>query len=141
MHDKKITAKKLTGKQRLFVEAYQGDARGNATEAARLAGYKGNARTLCQVGAENLRKPNIQRALADLAAASPLVLSRQQIQEELSVMALDPKAQLKDRLKALDQLAKTQGLYLERREVELRGGLQVVAYFPKDGREREDGDA
>lgn len=50
---------KLTHKQQLFVEAYLGVAKGNATEAARLAGYKGNDQTLASVGAENLRKPHI----------------------------------------------------------------------------------
>lgn len=29
----------LTGKQRMFVDAYLGEAKGNATEAARIAGY------------------------------------------------------------------------------------------------------
>jgi len=48
---------KLTLKQQLFVEAYLGEAKGNATEAARIAGYKGNEITLAAVGAENLRKP------------------------------------------------------------------------------------
>lgn len=70
----------LTTKQEAFVAAYIGEARGNATEAARLAGYKGSDATLASVGAENLRKPQIashiakqrekieQRAIADLQA-------------------------------------------------------------------------
>src|ERR1051325_3279587 len=49
----------LTDKQRRFVAAYIGPASGNATEAARLAGYKGNDVTLGAVGAENLKKPQI----------------------------------------------------------------------------------
>jgi phage terminase small subunit len=36
----------LTTKQRLFVEAFIGAANGNATEAARLAGYQGSDDTL-----------------------------------------------------------------------------------------------
>lgn len=55
---------KLTLKQRLFVEAYLGETRGNATEAARIAGYKGNDVTLGQVGAENLKKPQIEKLLS-----------------------------------------------------------------------------
>lgn len=58
-----MTASKLTPKQQAFVDAYTGAARGNATEAARMAGYKGNATTLAAVGAENLRKPQIQAAI------------------------------------------------------------------------------
>ena len=49
----------LTLKQQLFVEAYIGPARGNATEAARKAGYTGNDATLAQVAAENMRRPQI----------------------------------------------------------------------------------
>ena len=56
----------LTGKQRLFVEAYVGQARGNATEAARTAGYAGSEGTLAQVGYENLRKPEIRDAVDSL---------------------------------------------------------------------------
>ena len=55
----------LTPKQRAFVAAYIGEARGNATEAARLAGYKGAERTLISIGHENLTKPDIKRAVED----------------------------------------------------------------------------
>jgi phage terminase small subunit len=51
---------KLTPKMLRFCEAYLGDARFNATEAARLARYKGNDVTLASVGYENLRKPQIK---------------------------------------------------------------------------------
>jgi hypothetical protein len=54
-----IMAANLTGKQQAFINFYLGEARFNATEAARLAGYEGNDQTLGQVGYENLRKPEI----------------------------------------------------------------------------------
>jgi len=57
------TDRRLTQKQRLFVEAYVGEARGNATEAARLAGYKGNSSTLGAVGYENLQRSVIIEAI------------------------------------------------------------------------------
>ena len=50
---------KLTGKQEKFVIAYLGEANCNATEAARIAGYRSNGHTLEQVAYENLRKPEI----------------------------------------------------------------------------------
>jgi len=50
-------ANELTGKQRLFVEAYLQCF--NKTEAARRAGYKGDNVTLGAVGYENLKKPHI----------------------------------------------------------------------------------
>lgn len=53
--------KKLTPKQQLFVSEFL--KTGNATEAARKAGYKGNAETLRSIGKENLTKPPIKRAI------------------------------------------------------------------------------
>ena len=55
--------KKLTPKQQLFVSEFL--KTGNATEAARKAGYKGNDVTLASVGAENLRKPQVLRAIEE----------------------------------------------------------------------------
>lgn len=53
--------KKLTPKQQLFVSEFL--KTGNATEAARRAGYKGNEETLRSIGKENLTKPPIKRAI------------------------------------------------------------------------------
>ena len=50
---------KLTLKQRRFIDAYI--ETGNATEAARKAGY--SEKTARFVGAENLTKPNIRQAI------------------------------------------------------------------------------
>ncbi len=52
-------ATQFTGLQLAFIDAYVGKAKFNTTEAARLAGYKGNGKTLAQVGYENLNKPDI----------------------------------------------------------------------------------
>ncbi len=58
-----MTEKKLTPKQALFVAEYL--KTGNATEAARKAGYKGNDNTLRVVGQENLLKPAVARAVEE----------------------------------------------------------------------------
>jgi Terminase small subunit len=61
----------LTQKQKAFALAYvQLLARGNqsGTEAARLAGYRGNAMTLSAVASENLRKPLIATEVEELRA-------------------------------------------------------------------------
>lgn len=57
--------KKLTLKQTKFIKYYF-ECGGNATEAARKAGYKGNQRTLGVVGGENLRKPYIIAAIEEI---------------------------------------------------------------------------
>jgi phage terminase small subunit len=57
---------RLTLKQRRFCLAFVGEAAGNGTEAARVAGYKGNDVTLAAVAYENLRKPQIMDLIASL---------------------------------------------------------------------------
>lgn len=57
---------KLTPKQEIFVSEYL--KTGNATEAARRAGYKGNDSTLQSIAKENLRKPLIQGAIKEAKA-------------------------------------------------------------------------
>jgi hypothetical protein len=67
---------KLTLKQRRFVEAYLGRANGNATEAARLAGYSDPE----QSGWENKHKQAIQDRISERVAEAAMpadeVLSR-----------------------------------------------------------------
>jgi len=71
-------ARKLTSKQRLWVEAYL--ETWNGTEAAKRAGYKGNYDTLKAVGSENLAKPylaaEIDRRLSKAAMRADEVLAR-----------------------------------------------------------------
>lgn len=54
----------LTEKQRRFVHFYMGEAAGNASKAASLAGYRDDNRNALGASAcETLKKPNVQRAL------------------------------------------------------------------------------
>jgi len=57
-----MSKKSLTAKQDKFVKAYLLNG-GNATKAAKKAGYKGNKHTLQIVGSENLLKPVISKAI------------------------------------------------------------------------------
>jgi phage terminase small subunit len=77
------TDDRLTHKQRLFVEAYIGDSRGNATDAARRAGYDGTAASLRRIGSENLRKPHIAAYVRAVARA---VMGEHEIIEHLAAM-------------------------------------------------------
>lgn len=125
---------KLTAKQALFVEAYLGKAQGNATEAARLAGYKGNAHTLQVVGGENLSKPVIAAAVAVRMTTKKEAMSADEVIEELTAVAscdwkdfvqirygregeiIDATLQLKDKLKALELLGKYHKLFTDKLE-------------------------
>ena len=60
---------KLTVKQADFVKAYcEGPTRGNGTQSAREAGYKGNDKTLEVVGSENISKPLVKAAIEERMA-------------------------------------------------------------------------
>lgn len=155
----------LTRKQRAFVEAYQGDA----TAAARAAGYTGNS--LSQLGYRLLRNPLVQAALAErdgksrpvqapvqelgleeLAArvgevrqgqAEPIPLGvpwtpptpqqaviRHQVASRLARQAFwssvmeDPTADMSDRLKASELLAKSEADFVAR--VSHEGAVPII---------------
>lgn len=115
-------AKPLTAKQQRFVDAYSG----NATEAARLAGYAGSAEVLGQVGAENLKKPQIAAAIAkrESKVTKKLIATREQRQEFWSRVMLGPTdgepktlddlCEMKDRLKASELLGKSEADFTEK---------------------------
>lgn len=58
--------RKLSYKQRRFVDAYVGEARGNGTKAAIIAGY--SKKTAREIARENLTKPDIQQALSEMVS-------------------------------------------------------------------------
>lgn len=112
---------KLSERERRFVEAYMGQAAGNASKAAALAGY--SPKTAYQLGSRLLKKVQIRAAIAERQQADPLVADRAERQAFLSAMLRDESAHPLARLKACDQLSKMSGDYLERREV--TGELRV----------------
>jgi phage terminase small subunit len=116
----------LTTKQQLFCEFYIGAANGNATEAARLAGYKGNDVTLTSVGAENLRKPHIsalcKKRVQEAAMSADAVL------KHISAIALATNEATRDRLTALQLLGKFHKLFTDNLDLKSNGkGLTFAA--------------
>ena len=111
-------ARPLTHKQTLFIAYYLGDADGNATEAAAMAGYKGNRRTLEVVGHENLSKPEIKKAIT-LSQQEMMVkvgVNRENIQKRYDqtfehAARLDHTQTMKS---ALDSMCRLHGLNEER---------------------------
>lgn len=103
----------FTVKQRAFVEAYCG----NATEAALEAGY--SKRTARSIGQALLTKIDIQDALKereDKRLAS-LIATREERQRFWTTLMRDEDRKEVDRLKASELLAKSEGDFLERREL------------------------
>lgn len=134
-------SRNLTIKQKRFVDAYTGPARGNGTQAARLAGYAGTENTLAVVARENLRKPQIQDAIG--VALSTEGEAAEDVRREIIAMLLaEARGQTHDtavvdgavvaiparsstRLGALAQLAKIYRLNDER--------LQIIVQDSLDG--------
>lgn len=104
--------RELTTKQRRFVEAYAD----NGTEAARLAGYKGNDDTLRQVAAENLAKPHIAETIQKRheVEEQPLIADRQQRQMFWSKVMQDENEDMRTRLRASELLGRSEADFIER---------------------------
>ncbi len=121
----------LTEKQRRFVEAYTGPAMGNATEAARMAGYAdpdANAHRL--ISHDGIRR-EIEKARAPTTHRA--ILTREERQEILSELGRGAEKE-SDRIRAVEVLGKMQGDFIERHEVAVSGQVQV--YLPDNGRKR-----
>lgn len=120
--------KKLTAKQSTFIDAYLGEAKMNAAQAARIAGYKHPEAQ----GAENLRKlrPWIDEVMSkrhsDAIATQEEIqqfftaVVRGEVKEEVvsnSGKILEVPASTKDRLKAAECMGRAYGMFTERKEI------------------------
>lgn len=120
--------KKLTAKQNTFVDAYLGEAKMNAAQAARIAGYK-HPETQ---GAENLRKlrPYIDEVMDK--RHSNAIATQKEVQEFFTSVlrgeakeevvsnngkVLEVPASTKDRLKAAECMGRAYGMFTERKEI------------------------
>ncbi|MFW5921219.1 MAG: terminase small subunit [Polyangiales bacterium] len=135
----KQKSKKLTPKRQAFVEAYTGEAQGNATEAARRAGYSRPK----QQGSRLLTFVDVQQAI-DAATAQvreAAILTRQERQELLTKIAkadeeireyhvtkdgvvVETAPLVKERERAIELLGKMQGDFIERLDIKLMDALE-----------------
>ncbi len=100
-----------TERQVLFAYHFQG----NATDAARKAGYSGNANTLGATGARLIKDTKIRsiiQAITDMQPAT--ILSPEMILIEWTKVINDPMASRPDKAKALDSLAKAHGMFIDK---------------------------
>ncbi|MFR1434207.1 MAG: terminase small subunit [Acutalibacteraceae bacterium] len=104
---------KLTAKQQAWIDYYkQGHT---ATEAARLAGYKGN--NLNRIGSENLSKLDIYIQGRDAVLESPRIADMAEINAFWSDTMRDDSLDRKDRLKASELRARAAGMFTDRVQV------------------------
>lgn len=127
---------KLTEKQRRFVEAYMGAAAGNASEAARVAGYKGRAGWAAD---DVMSNEKVRAAIEERQRGDPLVATREERQRFwTSIMRGEPQVQLigerpattvpamRERILAAQHLAKASGDFVERIKHEGSIGHEVI---------------
>lgn len=122
----------LSPRERLFCEAYSGEACGNGQQSAKIAGYKGNDLVLRVAASKMLAKPHIQAELERLRATvtTKAVATREERQRFLTETMRDVAIEPKDRIKACEVLGKMQGDFVERHEVK-HEGTAVVVRFPR----------
>lgn len=119
----------LTERERRFVVAFAGAAAGNATSAARMAGYSDSTQAvLWSTASRVLARPRVLDAIREATANDPLVACKEERQRFWSrVMRGDPVMHttdegvviemppaIKDRLKASELLGKACGDFVER---------------------------
>lgn len=119
----------LTPKQERFVQEYLVDL--NATQAAIRAGYK--EKTASAIGSENLRKPEIQKALKKAlkdreerteVTQDYVIRKLVEIADKEASDAQDSELKYSNKLRALELLGKHTGAF--EKVVEDDGGVQIL---------------
>lgn len=120
--------KKLTEKQKRFCDYYIENP--NATEAAIKAGY--SKKTARSIGAENLTKPHIQKAIYSIndKLKSERIADMSEVKEFWTTTMRDEDEELKERLRASELIAKTNGAFIDK--VEHSGGLDISVAWGDD---------
>lgn len=119
---------KLTEKQKRFIDYYI--ETGNASEACRLAGYKGN--NADSLGAQNLVKLSKYIKIKLESKSKDRIASQEEVLEYLTrVMRNEEKdsfgldASLQDRTKCAELLGKRYKLFTDRQEITGKDGEQI----------------
>lgn len=108
-----------TLKQQKFIAAYAG----NATEAARVAGYKHPG----QQGERLLKNVVIWQSIQqrNTKQVAPLIATRAQRQEFWTKTMMDTDQEIKDRLKASELLGRSEADFTDKQTVE--GELKLIS--------------
>lgn len=124
--------KRLTGKQASFVDKYLGEARFNASLAAKLAGYKATSKHSFEaIGSENLAKSRIRKTIDEYFRMSRMTAD--EVLNELSELA---RGSSKDKIRALALLSSHFGILDGAGAGRLVGGpVQFNVVYDQDGHE------
>ncbi len=118
----------VSERERRFVEAFMGAAQGNATEAARRAGY---GRKSAHVTASRLlKKAKIRHAIEARVKADPAVAAREELQRFFTAIIRGCGTyvllRMRDRLKAAELLGRSHKMFTDRHEVEAGDNLRAL---------------
>ncbi|MCP4948883.1 MAG: terminase small subunit [Aestuariibacter sp.] len=107
----------LTPKQEKFVQEYLVDL--NATQAAIRAGY--SSKTAAKIGSENLIKPDIQVAIQKQRdkMSKKAEITVEGILKQIQEVIDDPETIARDKLKALEMLAKHLGMFVNKIDIDI----------------------
>ena len=109
----------LSAKQQAWIDYYKQGR--TATEAARLAGYRGKNQDV--IGAQNLVKLKDYIVDRDAVLESPRIADMREINEFWTSMMRDEGIDAKDRIKASELRAKAAGAFVDR--MQLSGRLDT----------------
>lgn len=111
--------KPLTYRQEVFCQALASGKTG--AEAVEIAGFENKNPNAAAVHASKLKaKPYIQRRLQEIASETPGVASRVEIQRRWTDWMIDADMDMSHRLKASELLAKSQGLFTQKVDVDVK---------------------
>ena len=112
---------KLTPKQKKFIEAYAG----NATEAAKAAGY--SEKTAYSAGQRLLKGVEIQNAIREREEmeARERIATRQQRQEFWTEVMNGDWNDMSDRIRASELLGKSEADFIDKKQVDLTATVNV----------------
>jgi phage terminase small subunit len=119
---KAVRIRALTEKQEKFVEAYLGEANGNGTKAAKLAGYQGDAHALGVIAATTLKKRNVRIAIDSRTKNDGSIASREERQAFLTRVMRTEHGKMHERLKAVELLCRMHGDFIEKHKVDMTVG-------------------
>ncbi|MCR4375479.1 MAG: terminase small subunit [Acidobacteria bacterium] len=116
----------LTQREFAFVTAFLGPARGNATEAAALAGYARTRKAQGEEGYRLLKKPHIQRAIVArrTIVERKAIADADEVDTTVTRILRSPAETTRDRLRAAGELNKVMGRHSVTHHVQGRLSLE-----------------
>lgn len=126
------TTRKLNTKQEAFIAAYIGEARGNASEAARIAGYKNPGQYGHYLMKNHQIASRVKEHVAEKFASADAVLAEltdvaladwrdfiEIIARDKSGKPVKVRMDLSNKVKALELLGKHHQLFIDKQEIDI----------------------